>query len=138
MTILSALERNLCKPSVAAGMATMLMAAPTPLACAKAEPDTAPKSAGFTGVARTGFDFRQTDKQENIVVLGKRSAFQDAPAMNYGKDRDPWETGTAIHDTMTGANTAAFGNAYNLGSPMGSDERSNETGGQYVAPRHHE
>ena len=37
---------------------------------------------------------------------------------------------------MTGANTASFGNAYNLGSPLGSDERSNETGGQFVAPRH--
>lgn len=74
--------------------------------------------------------------QEHITVFGKRPFFQKAPLPNYGGSRAPWETNKAIRDTMTGANTAAFGNAYNLGSPLGSDERSNETGGQFVAPRH--
>ncbi len=62
--------------------------------------------------------------------------FQKAPLPGYGENRAPWETGTAIRDTMTGANTASFGNAYNLGSLLGSDEKGNETGGQFVAPRH--
>lgn len=76
------------------------------------------------------------NRQENITVFGKRPAFRNAPAAQYGEARAPWEMGKAIHDTMTGANTALFGNAYNLGSLLGSDERSNETGGQYLAPRH--
>ena len=75
------------------------------------------------------------DGQEHITVLGRRP-FGTAPLPAYGNGRAPWETDTAIRDTMTGANTASFGNAYNLGSPLGSDERSNETGGQFVAPRH--
>ncbi|MGI4748746.1 MAG: hypothetical protein ACRYGI_16290 [Janthinobacterium lividum] len=69
-------------------------------------------------------------------MLGVRPRFRAAPLADYGDERTPWETGTAIHDTMTGTNTRPFGDAYNLGSTMGSDERSNETGGQFVAPRH--
>ena len=75
------------------------------------------------------------DRQETITVTAPRRRL-DAPMPNHGTDRAPWETGTAIRDTMTGADTSAFGNAYNLGSPMGSDERSNETGGSFVARRH--
>ncbi len=37
---------------------------------------------------------------------------------------------------MTGADTAPFGNAHNLGSLPGSDERGDKTGGPFVAPRH--
>lgn len=81
-------------------------------------------------------DLSSLDNQESITVLGKRTAFRNVPILHYGEDRAPWEMGKIIHDTMTGANTAPFGNAYNLGSLLGSDERSNETGGQYLAPRH--
>ncbi len=73
---------------------------------------------------------------EQVTVIGRRPAFRVAPVPGYGDGRAPWEEGRAIRDTMTGADTAAFGNAYNLASPMGSDERSNETGGGFVAPRH--
>lgn len=81
-------------------------------------------------------DHSHDDNQEHITVFGKRPLFRVAPLTNYDESRAPWETGKAIRDTMTGANTAAFGNAYNLGSLLGSDERSNETGGSFVAPRH--
>ncbi len=70
------------------------------------------------------------------MVLGRRPSFRKAPLNDYGDGRAPWEADTVIRDTMTGADTAPFGNAYNLGSPMGSDERGNETGGQFLAPRH--
>ena len=73
---------------------------------------------------------------ERVTVVGRRPTFRAAPAAGYRDDRAPWETDSAIRDTMTGADTAAFGNSYNLGSPLGSDERSNETGGPYVAPPH--
>ncbi len=92
---------------------------------ADAQPDASPPPAGAP----------HPDHQENITVTAPRQRL-DAPMPNHGTDRASWETGTAIRDTMTGADTSAFGNAYNLGSPMGSDERSNETGGSFVAPRH--
>ena len=95
---------------------------------ADAQPHASPPQAE---AART----THPDRQENITVTATRRRL-DAPMPSHGTDRAPWETGTAIHDTMTGADTSAFGNAYNLGSPMGSDERSNETGGSFVAPRH--
>lgn len=81
-------------------------------------------------------DHSSGDNQEHITVFGRRPLFRTAPLINYRESRAPWETGTAIRDTMTGANTASFGNAYNLGSLLGSDEKSNETGGPFVAPRH--
>lgn len=76
------------------------------------------------------------DGQEHVTVLGRRPLFLKAPLPAYGEGRAPWEADRAIRDTMTGADTAPFGNAYNLGSLLGSDERSNETGGRFVAPRH--
>ena len=95
---------------------------------ADAQPHASPPQAGTTGVPHP-------DQQEDVTVTATRRRL-DAPMPNHDADRARWETGTAIHDTMTGADTSAFGNAYNLGSPMGSDERSNETGGSFVAPRH--
>ncbi len=74
--------------------------------------------------------------RESITVLGRRPSFRTAPLPGHGGDRAPWDRDRPIRDTMTGASTGAFGNAYNLGDPLGSDERSNETGGPYVAPRH--
>ena len=73
--------------------------------------------------------------EEDLTVLGRRRQFTLAPTTEqhrdgYGEGQDH------IRDTMTGADLSAFGNAYNLGSVIGSDERSNETGGPYVAPIH--
>ncbi len=73
--------------------------------------------------------------EKNLIVLDRRRQFTLAPTSEqhrnrYGEGQDH------IRDTMTGADLSAFGNAYNLGSVMGSDERSNETGGPYVAPIH--
>ncbi len=104
----------------------VLLAAPRR---ADAQPHASPPQAGTAG------GVPHPDQQEDVTVTATRRRL-DAPMPNHDADRAPWETGTAIHDTMTGADTSAFGNAYNLGSPMGSDERSNETGGSFVAPRH--
>ncbi len=73
---------------------------------------------------------------ERVTVIGRRPGIRLAPTDGYRNDRAPWEANRAIRDTMTGADTGAFGNAYNLGSLLGSDERNNETGGPYVAPPH--
>ena len=94
-------------------------------------PFAAPMLTDLPGIASAGAS------NERVTVVGRRSVFRAAPTAGYrGDDRAPWEIDRAIRDTVTGADTAAFGNAYNLGSPLGSDERSNETGGPYVAPPH--
>ena len=93
-------------------------------------PFAAPMPTDLQGAAPDGAG------NERVTVVGRRPAFRTAPTAAYRDDRAPWEANRAIRDTMTGADTAAFGNAYNLGSPLGSDERSNETGGPYVAPPH--
>lgn len=80
-------------------------------------------------------ELNPSSSEENLTVYGRRRHFTLAPTTEqhrdvYGEGQDD------IRDTMTGADLSAFGNAYNLGSVMGSDERSNETGGPYVAPIH--
>ena len=80
-------------------------------------------------------DLNPSKSEENLTVYGQRRRFTLAPTAGqhlngYGEGQDH------IRDTMTGADLSAFGNAYNLGSVMGNDERSNETGGPYVAPIH--
>ena len=89
-------------------------------------PFAAPMPTDLPGVASDGAS------DERVTVVGRHPAFRAAPTAGYRDDRAPWETDRAIRDTATGADTAAFGNAYNLGSPLGSDE----TGGSYVAPPH--
>jgi hypothetical protein len=77
---------------------------------------------------------RKPSAEESFIVHGRR--FKLAPTMNYGDDPAPWEAEQKHHDVMTGADIMPFGNAYAIGSPLGSDERNNETGGPYTAPRH--
>ena len=87
-----------------------------------------PSDTGLAGAIEAG------PGDEQVVVLGRRR--RAAPMPDYGDARPPWETARAIRDPRTGTDTTAFGNAYNLGSPLGSDERGNETGGTLLAPRH--
>ncbi len=98
-----------------------------------------PTAAGVFGTpsARTPkkLELNPSSSEENLTVYGQRRHFTLAPTTEqhrhvYGEGQDD------IRDTMTGADLSAFGNAYNLVSVMGSDERSNETGGPYVAPIH--
>lgn len=74
---------------------------------------------------------------ERITVTG-RSRARLAPLPDYAGETTPWDAARAIRDPRTGTDTTRFGDAYNLGSVLGSDERSNETGGIYIAPRHQE
>jgi hypothetical protein len=123
-----------------AGRAGVLWLAWVVIAVARADAQTA-AGAGSPFAAAMRTDLGESGSglskdAEIITVFGKRPAFRDAPGARYGEERAPWEMDRAIRDTMTGADTAAFGNAYNLGSVLGSDERSNETGGPFLAPRH--
>lgn len=122
----------ICKSAVLVGMVAVGVSA------ARAQRRANPASS-FPSPMQTTLDpvdHSNDDGHEHITVFGKRPLFRSAPLTSYGESRAPWETGKAIRDTMTGADTAAFGDAYNLGSLLGSDERSNETGGSFVAPRH--
>ena len=73
---------------------------------------------------------------ESITVYGKKRHFMTAPMPTWGGDRTPWEEAGVHHDSQTGADISSFGNAYSIGNPLGSDERSNETGGTLLAQRH--
>ena len=81
-----------------------------------------------------GMDLSLPEPEESFIVHGRR--FRPAPSMNYGDRLTPWEAERRHHDVMTGADIAPFGSAYGLAGPLGSDERGNETGGPYAAPRH--
>ncbi|MCQ8276955.1 hypothetical protein NFI95_00630 [Acetobacteraceae bacterium KSS8] len=107
---------------------------PLPLLCASpADAGAPPMPPPFdTDLTAAAAPFVKADEQ--LRVLGRRVVV--APLPSYGNEIPPWEAGRAIRDPRTGASTTVFGNAYNLGSVMGSDERSNETGGQFLAPRH--
>ena len=89
-----------------------------------------------TGSSRKHLDLslREPGREESIIVHGRR--FKLAPAMNYGDELAPWESERRHHDVMTGGDISPFGNAYAIGSPLGSDERNNETGGPYTVSRH--
>ena len=96
---------------------------------AAAAPMPAPFDTSLSAAAVPG-----ASADEQLKVMGRRIA--RAPLPSYGDEVRPWDAARAIRDPRTGASTTVFGNAYNLGSIMGSDERSNETGGMFLAPRH--
>ena len=71
---------------------------------------------------------------EHFVVRGRRTERAPMPEDRADPAR---EAGRGHRDVMTGADISAFGDAYASGDPLGSDEKSNETGGGLVAPDHH-
>ena len=107
-------------------------------AAALGQPLAAPVNALPAGKQREprGMDLSlpEPGPEESFIVQGRR--FRLAPSMNYGDRLTPWEAERRHHDVMTGADIAPFGSAYGLAVPLGSDERGNETGGPYAAPRH--